>query len=1168
MNTKNKILIIATFMFSSFVFAVNLFNDPLYPDQWNLNGDGFLEGGDFDIGFEEFKQSNIIETEETVTVIFSNGVDVSHVDIKNSLWVNPDEIPGNNIDDDLNGYVDDVNGINANLLNGELFDITGIGTAVTSIIAAEQDNNAGISGISKTSKIANCKYSTLDVENALFFYEALSNCVDYVLDLKNNKNKIISSVVIDFGLPDSVDFVYDIQLIKPYFEKLKDNGILVIAPASFIVANNMDRHIEFPYGYLLDNVILVGGVDINGYLDSARGENSISTLAPSNWITAASSLGRLESGDNNAGSFEQADIAQEQMTNVSVSSLNFTTGQESWMFEIGEEDSRLELNSVDLSAFKDKEIVITFDGLNATNYAYDIDFFDLEHQRWESLYFFTETGNVWHDISLKILLEERMHQSLSDFRIRIGFQGFANQDAVAYIDHIEVFDALTASTVSKYTSVHGPVMAAAQIAGIVAVLKSSTNYDNWQIRNLITASGELVNGVEVEDDTPEISLSNKVTKLIGDNDNGVLNCINQKVQRRIFPSSEFWVPRVIGKTLIIKGLKIDCADSDGNINIFDSLTGKTYVSSDEGLEFDSFPNDGYNITTLQLEEVGKHILSIVSDSDLVVYASYPYQSPKKEDVVWSELEHGTEFYGNEMPFAIRFGGLERGPTNLLLQFPSNGTLTLGIRTSGTSDDPIDSSGDTKEPAKKERRAINSGNKIDFKKVVEVPPDFDPNFIANGIADEDEEFVSYFPFLFVPTEELYYFDKTNHVYGEEGNRVVVVTFTASTNLGSEFSGKFQFIFFEKNSTFVYSYKDFSDNLISIIRKRGVAIGFDYELLIEDEFENDVSYVFKEDDGTNSIPNLVANEIEIRPYDDTKIDLNKLYSEPDGDTLFFSTDISLEFIKVDRLGILSSELFDELNVGDEVTFHLEVTDGEETRTDQITMRVLAPFNSPPTLEVDVVTLETSEEFSLDLMSYVSDSDGDEVSIVGKNLPYNFEIDEEGNLTALLTKSDYPVLQEEIVVELDDGENLVEKSIAIELNYRNHSPEQTSNLNDVTLYEGETKTIRLDTKFVDIDGDFLSYAVDVSYAAVSTVDDRVILNIFGERVGDELISIFVTDNDGGDIEALLSVRVTLRPVEEPEELEEESSGGGVINLYMFTLLLLAFAFRLSKRKKGHAH
>ena len=60
----------------------------------------------------EFIQSKNLKGKTVVVAVIDSGVDTLHEDLKDVLWRNPKEIPGNNIDDDQNGYVDDVYGWN------------------------------------------------------------------------------------------------------------------------------------------------------------------------------------------------------------------------------------------------------------------------------------------------------------------------------------------------------------------------------------------------------------------------------------------------------------------------------------------------------------------------------------------------------------------------------------------------------------------------------------------------------------------------------------------------------------------------------------------------------------------------------------------------------------------------------------------------------------------------------------------------------------------------------------------------------------------------------------------------------------------------------------------------------------------------------------------------
>ncbi|MDX6702268.1 MAG: hypothetical protein QOF26_2494 [Baekduia sp.] len=112
--------------------------DPRVGEQWALQGDAPMG--------TETAWRQTTGADVTVAVIDS-GVDLGHPDLAPNLWTNPGEVPGNGIDDDGNGYVDDVHGYDFVGGDGDPQDENGHGTHVAGIIGARGGNGIGGAGV-------------------------------------------------------------------------------------------------------------------------------------------------------------------------------------------------------------------------------------------------------------------------------------------------------------------------------------------------------------------------------------------------------------------------------------------------------------------------------------------------------------------------------------------------------------------------------------------------------------------------------------------------------------------------------------------------------------------------------------------------------------------------------------------------------------------------------------------------------------------------------------------------------------------------------------------------------------------------------------------------------------------------------------------------------------
>lgn len=130
------------------------FNDPLLGDQWHLVNDGTLRETKFlpDADVQVKDAWKLTTGDPSIIVaVLDEGVDVTHPDLKASMWVNEGEIWGSHEDNDGNGYAGDIHGYNfvgkSGLISvSSLYD-TGHGSHVAGVIAAVNDNGEGISSI-------------------------------------------------------------------------------------------------------------------------------------------------------------------------------------------------------------------------------------------------------------------------------------------------------------------------------------------------------------------------------------------------------------------------------------------------------------------------------------------------------------------------------------------------------------------------------------------------------------------------------------------------------------------------------------------------------------------------------------------------------------------------------------------------------------------------------------------------------------------------------------------------------------------------------------------------------------------------------------------------------------------------------------------------------------
>ncbi len=138
-------------------FGSGLPNDPSFANQWGLHNTG-QSGGTTDADVDAPEFWNIMENATGVVVaVLDSGLNFTHPDLQNLAWINASEIPGDGLDNDSNGRVDDVRGWDFTNSDNDPTDDHGHGSNVTGIIAATRNNSVGIAGMISGLKILVCK---------------------------------------------------------------------------------------------------------------------------------------------------------------------------------------------------------------------------------------------------------------------------------------------------------------------------------------------------------------------------------------------------------------------------------------------------------------------------------------------------------------------------------------------------------------------------------------------------------------------------------------------------------------------------------------------------------------------------------------------------------------------------------------------------------------------------------------------------------------------------------------------------------------------------------------------------------------------------------------------------------------------------------------------------
>ena len=223
-------------------------NDPRFGELWNMHNTGQSGGtADADIDAPEAWDVATGGGSEVIVAVIDTGVDYLHPDLAANMWINEAEFNGTpGVDDDGNGYVDDIYGYDFAYYNGDPIDDNGHGSHVSGTIGAVGNNGIGVAGVCWNIKIMALKF--LFSGGSGYTSDAVS-CVQYATLMGA---RVMSNSWGGGGYSSALENA---------IRAAGDAGILFIASAGNGYSSNNDIYPHYPSSYELDNVVAVLSTD-------------------------------------------------------------------------------------------------------------------------------------------------------------------------------------------------------------------------------------------------------------------------------------------------------------------------------------------------------------------------------------------------------------------------------------------------------------------------------------------------------------------------------------------------------------------------------------------------------------------------------------------------------------------------------------------------------------------------------------------------------------------------------------------------------------------------------------------------------------------------------------------------------------------------------------------